>query len=299
MKAPIAVATVLYAVLASAVHTSQLQTNEQAAQRDARSLVARLRLPPGTQSGRTGTQPVSGPTPSSVGDAAHARWTSGEAPQTIIKYIRSHPPTGSSLESWGSGGNAHTGATDLTLMYTWPATQELYNRSLSISVAPLPGSRSAIIATSQSDWMVPRPASEQVPSGTVVADVTLRLGHGSLGNSHVITTTHAFTKPATIRALVANIDALPTVQPGLVYGCPLILAGPERPLLTLTFRAGDGPSSRALARAQVGVFPGKHGASGWTSCDPIDFWVDGKSQEPLTSQTFVTRIAKLIGVDIS
>ena len=68
------------------------------------------------------------------------------------------------------------------------------------------------------------------------------------------------------------------------------------PLLTMRFGSGAGST---LARAQVSVYPGRQGASGWNSCDPIDFWIGGKAQQALTSQTFVKQIGKLIGADIS
>jgi hypothetical protein len=42
-----------------------------------------------------------------------------------------------------------------------------------------------------------------------------------------------------------------------------------------------------------------NGRSGWTGCDPIEFWVHGKTQKSLTSQTFVKQIARLIGANIS
>ncbi|HEX3803006.1 MAG TPA: hypothetical protein VHV75_09220 [Solirubrobacteraceae bacterium] len=152
-------------------------------------------------------------------------------------------------------------------------------------------------ATSQSDRIMPRPASEQVPSGVRVVDVKLRVGGGARGTKRPVTTTHVFTHAAIVDSVVASIDALPIVQPGQAYICPLEPAGPTRPLLTLTFRASAAAPARA--RAQVGVSPGHNGRSGWTGCDPIEFWIDGKTQKSLTSQTFVKQIARLIGANIS
>ena len=131
-------------------------------------------------------------------------------------------------------------------MYTWPSVGlELYNRSLSISVgAPAHGS-SEVFATSQSDWIVPRPLSEQVPSGVHAVEVTLRSGGVSQRLSHPHTTTHVFTRAAVVDSLVGWIDELPTVQPGLIYACPLELVGLETPLLTVTFRSGPVPPTRS------------------------------------------------------
>ncbi len=287
MKVLITLVTALFASLASAGHATQLPANKLAARQDAAALVASLRLPSGAT--RLAGKPAD---ISSFGVSDQGKWTSGNAPKTVIAYIRSHPPAGGKLQSWGSGGDS------LTLWYDWPSVrQELYGRSLRIDVVTPPHGNSTIVATSQSDWIVPRPASERVPSGVSVVDVTLRVGGGTFGTTHPVTTRHVFTDTATVDSLVSRIDALTTVQPGLIYGCPLELAGPARPLLTLVFRAGA--AAPALARAEVGVHRGKDGGSGWTSCDPIDFWVDGRQQQPLTSQSFVRQIARLIGADIS
>lgn len=284
---------------------SQLGANKVVARRDAQALVRLLRLPAGTTrtssrpTNRDSSQLASPSAPSSVGDSAHGWWRSDEAPQSVVNFIRRHPPFGAKLQSQGSAGNVRNGGTsELTLMYSWPSLGEAaYNRSLSISVLYLPHGRAGIIATSQSYWILPRPAHERVPSSVRVVDVTLRLGHGPLGNEHPVTTTHALTRATTVRTVVANINALTTVQPGLVYNCPAMIDEPGRPLLTLVFRAG--PAGPALARAEVEVIPGHKGYAGWTPCSPIQFWVGGKAQKPLISRTFVAQIARLIGADIS
>jgi hypothetical protein len=277
---------------ASAPADTRLQANKAAARRDARALVASLRLPSGAT-----RLPARSPTVSSVGVTGHAKWTSVESQQAVIDYIKSHEPVGAKLQSWGHSFGPGIG-TQLSLIYSWPSVGlELYNRSLSISVGALTHGHSDVFATSQSDWIVPRPLSEHVPSGVHAVEVTLRSGGGSQRLSHPHTTTHVFTRAAVVESLVRWIDELPTVQPGLIYACPLELVGLETPLLTVTFRSSAaGP---ALARAQVRVSSGRNGASGWTSCDPIEFWIGHTQQTALTSQTFVKRIGKLIGANIS
>ena len=98
-------------------------------------------------------------------------------------------------------------------------------------------------------------------------------------------------------ALVNAFTRLPIVQPGERYSCPLELVGIARPALTLQFRAGR--ARPALARAEVYVTAGKNGDAGWNECNPIQFWIGGKQQTSLTSQTFVKQIGKLIGANIS
>jgi hypothetical protein len=298
----IVIAVVVVAVSSATGQGSRLQENKLTAQQDARVLLARLRLPEDVKTSsrrptEDGTQTNSSPPVSSVGDSDHGWWTSSGAPQTIVNYIRSHRPDGAKLQSWGSDGNGSAGRTALTLMYVWPPLrQATYNRTLTISVIYKPRGRSAIVANSQSYWIVPRPTTERVPSDARVVDATLRLGRGPQGNEQPVTTTHAFTHAATVDRLIKNIDALTTVQPGLIYNCPMFSEA-NRPKLTLAFKAS--PAGPVLAKAVVDVSPGKNGASGWTPCDPIDFWVDEKPQKPLTSDTFVNQVAHLIGADIS
>ncbi|HUY58385.1 MAG TPA: hypothetical protein VMV16_01625 [Solirubrobacteraceae bacterium] len=278
----------------ASAQASRLWANKLAARRDARALVASVRLPSGAT-----RLPARGPTVSSVGVSGHAKWASGESQKAVIAYIRSHPPAGAKLQSWGSNGGSPTVGTELMLLYTWPSVGlELYSRSLWISVDQLSRGRSRVFGTSQSDWIEPRSVSERVPNGVRVVDVTLRVGHAIGGTDHPVTTTHVFRRAADVSSLIAMVDALPTVQRGdEEIGCPAMLAGPASPLLTLTFRAGR--ARPALARAQVNVYPGRNGASGWNNCDPIQFWIGNTQQTALTSQAFVKQIAKLIGANIS
>ena len=276
---------------ASGQADTRLQANKVAARRDALALIASLRLPSGAT-----RLPARSPTVSSVSVSGHAKWTSGESQTAVIAYIKSHAPAGAKLESWGSSSG--TAGTELTLIYTWPSVGvELYNRSLSISVGAPAHGGSEVFATSQSDWILPRPRSERVPSAARVVDVTLRIGGGPQGLRHPQTSTRVFTGASRVATIVGDLNSLPTVQPGAVINCPAMIVGQDTPQLTLTFRAGR--ARPALARAQVNVYPGKHGASGWNSCDPIEFWIGSAQQTALTSQTFVMQIAKLIGANIS
>lgn len=274
---------------ASGQAVTRLQANKAAARHDARTLVASLRLPSGAT--RRPERPL---TVSSVGFTGHAKWTIGESQQAVIAYVRHHQPAGARLESSGTSTGPGI-SSQLTLMYDWPSLgMELYGRSLSISVGALADGGSEIVATSESYWTIPRPRSEQVPSGVRAVEVTLRLGSGSLGLRRPRTTTHVFTGAVTVATIVADLNSLPIVQPGIVYSCTLELS--NGPRLTLRF---TGASGATLARVQVNVHPGKQGGSGWNACDPIQFWIGNKQQTALTSQSFVAKIARLIGANIS
>lgn len=137
----------------------------------------------------------------------------------------------------------------------------------------------------------------RVPGGVRIVEVTLRVGHGPLGNKDVVTSTHVFTGAATVQVLIARVDALATVPAGSVWNCPAVIAEPTRRMLILSFKTG--PAKPAIARVEVDVSAGRNGDSGWTPCDGIEFSVSGKRQLLLISDTFVRRVAKLIGANIS
>jgi len=105
----------------------------------------------------------------------------------------------------------------------------------------------------------------RVPGGVRVVDVTLRIGHGRLGNKNVVTSTHVFTGAATVQALITGVDALATVPKGSIWNCPNAIAEPTRRQLTVSSKTG--PARPAIARVEVDVSSGTSGDSGWTPCD--------------------------------
>ena len=281
---------------------SQLQANKTAAQHDARKLLALLRLPNGLR--RSAARPRVGGTlvgersangRYSAGDPAF--WTTDTSPQGIIAYIEAHRPKGSTSEGTGSG--TAPGSSSVEAMFTWPPLgSQVYNRTLTVSVISAPGEPSAVVAQSQSDWIVPRSSAEVVPSGVKSVVITLRMGGGPQGLKQPMhISTYVVWRVARVSALVNEFNRLPIVQPGEIFACPLMHIGNASPALTLQFRAGQ--VQPALARAQVYVTRGSNGYSGWNECDAIQFWIGGKQQTALTSQTFVRQIGRLIGADIS
>ena len=287
------------AVAAAQAGQSQLQANKAAAQRDARELLGLLRLPNDVR--RSAGRPRVGGT--LVGERSasgqyfagdQAFWTTDANPETIIAYIKAHRPRGSRIESSGSGSAGSTSS--LELMLNWPPVGlQVYGRTLTVSVISGPNVPSAVVAWSQSAWIVPRPNAERVPSGARSVAITLRIGTGVSGTRHMHISTYVVWRKSRVAALVNEFNRLPIVQPGVTYACPLMLSG--RPALTLQFRAG--PAGPALARAQVYVSPGKRGYAGWNECDAIQFWIGGRQQTALTSQTFVRQMGATIGANIS
>ena len=297
----IAAAVLAIAGVAAAQPETQLQTNKAAAQRDARKLLSLVRLPkdmrrsaarPRVGGMLVGERSANGPY--YAGDQAY--WTTEADPQAIMAYIKAHKPAGSTIETSGSSTAPET---SLDVMFIWPALGvRVYGRTMWVSVVSAPGSPSAVVAQSQSGWMVPRASAERVPTSVRSVAITLRLGSGLAGtNGHMHISTYVVWRRVRVAALVNAFNRLPIVQPGTMPSCTLEVGGNDRPALTLQFRAGQaGP---ALARARVYVIPGKNGDAGWNMCNPIQFWIGSKQQTSLTSQTFVRQIGRLIGANIS
>lgn len=272
---------------------SRVQANRAIARRDARALLAELRLPHGAV--RSPSQPVgAGPAlkPPVAGGEDTVRlsgwWTSRESPAAILAYVKARQP------AWGRHLQVMTQQQSTSLLYTWTIEgPHLYSQGLQVTAATLANGRTGILAQADSVWTVPRPRSEQLPAGVRSVAVALRIGSGVGGMKHQHTRTARFTTPATVASIVRAFNALQTMQPGQIYMCAESLPG--RPLLTLRF---VGVSS-TLAEAQVYVYPGRDGASGWNNCDAIRFWIRGKRQTPLISRSFVGHIGRLIGANIS
>jgi len=102
------------------------------------------------------------------------------------------------------------------------------------------------------------------------------------------------TAPARIARIRTLLDALPRVQPGLVYHCPVQV--PEVPVVRFAFRTQAGAAGRtpsrvlALAseRADVGARP--------TACNALRFTVAGRARTPLLGgHRLLRQVSALLG----
>lgn len=278
---------------------AQLRANREAARRDVRELLATVRLPGGIH--RIATLPGfarvfagSDPRGGRYNASDERFWTTTDSGQSIIDYVRAHRPAGSISLGTGSGGDTRTGTTSLEVMFDWPSTSDLYNRSLDVTVVAPARGNAVVVAQSQAFWIVPRPSSELLPPGVTAVRAILRIGGGPLETRHMHTLIHTFTDARRVRAVVNRFDSLPIVQPGDVLACPLMRPGPT---LKLQFMAGiNGPT---LASAEVTVHRGRMWQDGDGSCDPIGFTIGNKQQTSLTGPHFVRWIGNLIGWSIS
>jgi hypothetical protein len=272
-----------------------LPGNRRAARRDVRRLLGMLRLPAGaihvsTEPGGDGgwLKPLPALTATTANADAHGWWRVPGSPGSVIAYIRTHPLAGATLSSTGSGENGRTGRTELTVSYGWHAIAGVIRlRALAIYATALSDAVTGVLAQAESDWIVPRPASERIPAATHEIDISSAKLHGPTAVSLIVTS------PAKVRRIVSLFNAMPIAQPA-AYACPaLMLAGAR--VIRISFRTGRGGS--LLARATYIDYPPLPAASG--PCTPIELSIDGRRRDPLIGGNFLKTIHRIIGIRVT
>ncbi len=287
--------------LAAAGTANRLAANRAAARADARTLLARLRLPADVRELRHGPA-IAKAVPGLIRPPDRylytdtGWWSTSAEPGTVINYLVAHRPRGALIQTTGASTGPATANSWRNIVFSWPEIgQRVWSRSLTVElVTPVHGP-TVIVAQSTSSWIVPRPYSELVPRTVRDVTILLKIGTGPFGADHMRTRVYRVWRAARVSQLVDSFNRLPIVQPGQVIACTLMLA--RGPQLTLRFQNRSG--GPAIALATLRVTPGTRGGSGSGGCDPIHFWMHGSAQTSLTSQTFVKQIGRLIGVSIS
>jgi hypothetical protein len=225
---------------------------------------------------------------------AHAWWIVSEPAAQVLPYVEAHRPAGASFAGSGSGGNYKTGATDLEINYSWPDIGiRVSQRSLYVTVMQLPDGKTGVLAQAWSSFTVPRPERERVPNGVTAVRVTLqrpprRPGARKLGAlSRVV-----ITEPRKVARAIKLIDELGLSQG--IGSCTAMLDPPGS--LTVTYSAG--PAGPVLAQAHI-VIPVGWTAIGANFCNPIEFTIRGRTEEPaLVGGSFARGVLKLGGMSL-
>jgi hypothetical protein len=274
--------------------------NRHAAQVDAIRLLGRLRLPAAASRSPTDPphsgdwlKPAPGLTATTARIDAHAWWRVPGTPAAVLAYIRAHPPTGSRLFATGSGhigppGRPAPGASDnaQSVDFSWPPPGGVLRfRELAVTVTALPGGQTGVLGQAESDWIVPRPASERIPAATREVDVT----SAATGRP---TISLRVTRSATVRRIVAIFDALPIAQP-VFYGCPLLTSEGAH---VITFRFRAGPQGRELAQATYTAYA--HLATSGP-CNAIALTIGGRRQTALIGGDFMRPIQRLVHTSLT
>jgi len=171
---------------------------------------------------------------------------------------------------------------------SWPPVHGVLDvRWLEIEVTARTDGGTLLYAKSQSQWVVTRQLSEQIPPGVSEVDVTSAWP----GKPPFIS--RRVTDHAKIHTIVLLFDSLGTVQPDEI-NCPSF--GP-RPVVAVTFR--NPGSDRPVARARVSSvasFRWPADVAGWT-CFPITFNVRGHNRSPLVGNV-ITPIQRLLHIKL-
>jgi hypothetical protein len=261
--------------------------NHQAAIRDASRLVQRVVLPPGSapssqepsHDGGVLARPALTVGVTNLVDE-HGWWTVDEPMPKVFRYEKSHPPDGGTVDTTcGSGGNERPPSTCVGSSFS-PRRGVLGVRELVVEMVDLGNGTTGVRADAQVQWIVPRSASEVVPSGAKVVDIAAG------GGKHYVVT-----EPSQVSRIVMLIDRLPTLQPGL-WHCPAVRS--DARIVRFDFRASRVGS--ALARASVRANIGNND----TGCDAMSFSIAGKSQTALVhARSFLRAVGQLLGVRLT
>ena len=271
----------------SAAATAAAVESRRQGEVEAARLLTLLSLPPGAVYSATqpaGSNPrLAGPV-SSPGALAlidtPAWWLAPGSPDSVLAWLESHPPEGSTL-NMRSSSLVHGAVESQSVTFTLAPVPGAFEwRGLLVTVAPEPGGRTGVRADAQVVRTVPRPAGDRIPLRSRVLEVRYSGGSARPGG---FTVDH----PPQVRRIVKAINALQIVQPsGPVYGCGPFFDNPR--LVTLTFRGRAGGRALAVTRQNV---PGGH-------CDGgMSLTVDGKRRTPLAGGEAVVRALRPLRPD--
>jgi hypothetical protein len=262
------------------------------ARADAKTLLARVRLPAGAEQvsgepagdGGILARPVNRPAGVSTLVDEYTWWRVPGSAASVLNYLNAHPPRGGRLTESGAQGTSR-GEVSGYVGFTWhPVGRLLSDRELLVQVTNLTGGGTGVRVDAQVQWIIPRPVSERIPQGVHEVDVN-RAVPGEAPSLDV-----KVVSPHEIRALVAMVDALGIIQPG-AYSCPSMSGA--QPVVTFTFRASDGGT--VLARASEPA----SAREPTTSCDPMTFSIRGHSKTPLLGgAAIVAKAGRLLGVHL-
>jgi hypothetical protein len=263
-----------------------------AAARDAARLLTRVVLPPGaTRSAREPAgdggllaRPADRPAEVKLLDR-HSWWRVPGGLATVSAFITSHAPAGARLAVSGSSGGTAEPSSRFDDFGWPPVGHVLGTRMLVVGLIALSPDATGLRVDAEVQWIVPRPAAEQIPRQVRVLDVTVGRPGAEPSTSIVVADRR------TMDRIVTMIDGLEIVQPEAI-NCPAEPAAP--PEVTFTFTATSGGPMLARASEPAGA------VEPTTPCDPMALTIGGRSEIPLLGGAAVVREAqRLLGVKLT
>lgn len=245
--------------------------NQRAARAFAQDQLSAVRLPSGAAGTRSDpavggvlAKPQSRPGIGHLIDR-HRFWRVPEIPAALIGWLRRHPPGGTRLSTWGSGGNRGVASVWMRGYSYRTLPQGIYKAELDFAIAAAKGGGSAVRVDSFAAGLVPRPAWEHVPSSVAKVAISVRRYDGRRSYSVA-----RVSDPALVRRLVRTFNGFEIAQPGaVVIGCPPITGA--TPQLGFRFLSATGDQlAEATESACAGLKFAVGGRSGPALSQPVD-----------------------------
>jgi len=267
------------------------RSNEQRAKADATVILASFVIPPGAArlprapdigGGALEQNPMVGVGAPYYVDKA-GLWRVPGAPQQVLAWATAHQPRRFSPD----GGMTVNPSSDQVALWmdTFelpPVSGVLYSRQMTIEVVDAGDGQTDIRVDALVNWLPPRPVTEAIPAGARVVTISEVPGSADPGAKPLAPVT--ISAPATIRELIAAVNALPLAPPDWGASCPLDLGA----YLNLDFQARPGGPALAVANAHL------------TGCGLVDFSIGGKTQPALGTYggaaAIAARLLKLAGL---
>lgn len=256
--------------------------------RAARALVRRVNLPP---SARRRAALTSYRKDAWAEAFAQASWTDPGSPRAVLSYVRRHPPSGSHLAWTGSDGDPGQVGSEILIAYAFPPQRPvLDNRVVQVFASWLRNGATRIVVGGQSDWIVPRPASEHIPVSVSRIHIAgqVFIGGRSFHPHRYLGLT--VTNRRSVERVVRVVNALPLTPP-IPESCPAPMPSDRNPerIISMTF-IGHGVSRPVARLVYDRTYPGPGG-----DCDPVALTIRGRPRHPLIGGTFLRAIGRIVG----
>jgi hypothetical protein len=274
---------------------AKLERNKRAARADAVHMLKSLRMPPGTVRTRAIKEHHgSGALEAVLTDfIARAEYRTPDG-VNAYRYIKRHRPRDSKVS--GSGGayrilkNGQRRLIYRDFELAFPGRRGVvFARLLRVQVRKLKSGRSIVSVTAQSNWIIPRPSAEKVPSAVTqvaVSGATIRRHSGTAwANSPISSKTE-------VAKLIKLVDR-PGITQDETINCPAEGLYPQH-TLSLEFQNAEGKTLASVEADWSGN--DGNGATGW-ECSPLDFKLGKKHEPSLQDPRFLKQFQKLTGIN--
>jgi hypothetical protein len=268
--------------------TASANAHRQAAIRDAKRLLDGVVVPNGAvvNSSSSGVGPHTVLLTTALNSAVQRRsWTVPEDSSTVLSFVTAHLPSGSKVESTGSGGPQPM----QSVIRAWPSIPGVLGiRWLQIQVRSTGSDQTLLSAIAQSQWIVDRSAWQRIPADVQAITVTSSVPRRPPFLSLTVTSQRH------VRSLIELFNSLPLVQPA-VTSCPE--EPTDQPIVTITFK--DTTTGQPAAQARVSSAANVHwpaSAAAW-GCYPTELGLHG--HQAALSGNVVGPLQRVLGVNLA